>query len=216
MIVSHRHRFIFFAVPRTATHSIRQALREHLDEHDWEQQMLTARRHLPVPGLARLGHGHVSFRDAAAHLPREVWHGYFRFAFVRDPFDRLVSVCSFLNRGNPHYRGNETAFMKRAMATARFRRRVLVRPQCELLTDEDGTLAVHRVGRFEHLQTDFDGICRHLGLPVTGLPLTNGSARVRPAGYYDPALASTVAQFYEADFRRFGYPAGLRDPAGQP
>ena len=29
MIISHRHKFIFFAVPKTATHTIREALRHH-------------------------------------------------------------------------------------------------------------------------------------------------------------------------------------------
>ena len=34
MIISHQHRFIFAAVPKTGTHSVRQALREHLSADD--------------------------------------------------------------------------------------------------------------------------------------------------------------------------------------
>ena len=37
MIISHQHRFIFAAVPKTGTHSVRQALREHMSEEDIEQ-----------------------------------------------------------------------------------------------------------------------------------------------------------------------------------
>ena len=34
MIISHKHRFIFVAVPKTATHAVRKALRPHLGR-DW-------------------------------------------------------------------------------------------------------------------------------------------------------------------------------------
>jgi hypothetical protein len=37
MIVSHSHRFIFAAVPKTGTHAVRQALREQLGDDDIEQ-----------------------------------------------------------------------------------------------------------------------------------------------------------------------------------
>ena len=37
MIISHEHRFVFTAIPKTGTHSVRQALREHMSEADLEQ-----------------------------------------------------------------------------------------------------------------------------------------------------------------------------------
>ena len=37
MIVSHLHRYIFVAMPKTGTHSVRQALREHLGPDGIEQ-----------------------------------------------------------------------------------------------------------------------------------------------------------------------------------
>ena len=43
MIVSHRHRSIFFALPHTGTHAIRAALRPFLGSDDWEQEGLMER-----------------------------------------------------------------------------------------------------------------------------------------------------------------------------
>lgn len=40
MIVSHRHRFVFFAVPRTGSHAVHAALRPLLGPEDWEQEGL--------------------------------------------------------------------------------------------------------------------------------------------------------------------------------
>ncbi|MDZ7669345.1 MAG: sulfotransferase family 2 domain-containing protein [Gammaproteobacteria bacterium] len=215
MIVSHQHRFIFFAVPRTATHSVRQTLRAHLGAEDWEQQMLTARQTLPVQELADLGHGHISARQARTHLPDDVWHSYFKFAFVRNPFDRFVSVCCFLNRGRPEFSGNEAAFMKRALSRPQFRRRVLVIPQTRLLMDAGGRSAMNYIGCYESLQSSYDEVCRHLGIPATSLTPANASAHHDYARYYDDELTQAVADFYAEDFAAFGYPrrpAAAGDP----
>lgn len=205
MILSHRHRFVFFAVPRTATHAIRLALREHLGRHDWEQQALSGRQTLPVPELAALGHGHVSYQAAERYLPPRILRSYTTFAFVRNPFDRFVSVCAFLNRDNPEFKGRETTFMRDAIADPRFLERVLAAPQHRMLVDRNGRLALDHVGRYESLQGSFDAICETLALPPVTLQHENASAHRGYAAYYDDALRTVVAEAYRGDFELFGY-----------
>ena len=209
MIVSHRHRFVFFAVPRTGTHAIRTALRGCLGPDDWQQQSLTEQVRLPVPALARIGHGHVTLRQARAGLPEAVCRDYFKFACVRNPYERFVSACAMLNRRNPRYAGNETSFMKRALTVRRFRERALVRPQADMLVDERGALGMDFVGRYETLQQSFDEVCGRLG--ITATPLVPGNATEHGAwtDYYDDELLRVVTEFYRRDFDVLGYePAG--------
>ena len=205
MIVSRRHRFIFFAVPRTGTHAIRKALGPVLGEDDWQQQSLTEQVRLPVPALARLNHGHLALRQVQASLPPTVWRDYFKFAFVRDPYDRFVSVCAMLNKRNPGYRGRETAFMKRALTIPRFRQRVLVRPQVDMLMDEAGKLGMDYVGRYETLQQGFGEVCRQIGIAEVDLERSNASEHDGYASYYDHELLAAVTTFYRRDFEVFGY-----------
>ena len=40
MIISRKHKFIFVAVPKTGTHSVRRALREQMGPDDLEQVRL--------------------------------------------------------------------------------------------------------------------------------------------------------------------------------
>ena len=205
MIVSHAHKFIFFAVPKTATHTIREALRAHLGPDDWEQQVLFGQQSLPIPDIARLGHGHITAAEIRPHLDADVWNGYFKFAFVRNPFDRFVSTCFFLNRSSPDFADIAVEFMKQRLPLPRFRERVLVRPQYRQLVDERGAIALDYVGRYEDLQQSYDAICEAIGIASTELGKKNTSQHSAFMNYYDDELRQMVADFYAEDLRLFGY-----------
>ena len=209
MIVSHRHRFIFFAVPRTGTHAVRAALAPCLGDDDWQQQSLTEQVRLPVPELARVGHGHLTLRQLQAHLPETIGRDYFKFAFVRNPYDRFVSVCAMLNRRNPDYRGREAAFMKQAIRATRFRQRALVRPQRDLLVDTRGLLGMDFIGRFEDLQGSFGEACRRIGIQERDLALCNATEHLDYTHYYDDELLGLVNGFYRPDFDSLGYEVSM-------
>ena len=91
MIISALHRFIFVAIPKTGTHSVREALRAHMGPDDLEQVRLFTEKRFPIPQLARLGHGHISLQQVRPFMAPEDFSGFFKFAFVRNPFDRFVS-----------------------------------------------------------------------------------------------------------------------------
>ena len=206
MIISHAHRFIFFAVPRTGTHALRAALQPHLAKGDWQQQALGEQRRIPIAQLAQSRHGHLSLRQVQASLPETIWRSYFKFAVVRHPCDRFVSACAFLNRRNPDHAGNELSFMKSAIGVERFQRRVLIRPQIELLADETGQPGMDFIGRYEQLQQSFDEVCRRIGIPATGLSRSNSSAHADFRDCYDAELLALVNDFYRRDFQQWDYP----------
>ena len=208
MIISHKHRFIFFAVPKTATHAIRQGLRPHLDKGDWEQQTLFGEQYLPIPELAALKHGHVSVREIKPHLTDDIWTNYFKFAFVRNPLERFVSSCFFLNRTNPEFEAQAVTFMRAAIQRPRFRQRVLGRPQAAFLINEAGAIGVDYVGRYESLQTSFDEICQRIGIATYDLRRKNTSQHDKYQKYLDADLRRSVADFYRDDLQLFGYAGG--------
>ena len=70
MIVSHEHRFIFAAVPKTGTHSIREALRPQLGPDDVEQARLIVEKRFPWQLVERIGvHGAATATTVAQILP---------------------------------------------------------------------------------------------------------------------------------------------------
>ena len=205
MIISHQHRFIFFAIPKTGTHSVRRALRLHLGPQDLEQVGLFVEKRFPFPEFAGIQHGHISAREIRPVLGDQAFRSYFKFAFVRNPFDRFVSYCAFMGREGGAFEAAPRDFMKQVAADPGTLDHLLFRPQHEFITDENGRLALDYMGRTEDVQGSFEAICRKLKLPASSVGRVN-SSRHRPyAEYYDDALAGTVREIYRRDFELFAY-----------
>ena len=205
MIISHAHKFIFFAAPKTGTHAVREVLRMHLSEDDWEQQMLTGNQSLPIPEIAQIGHGHVTVREIKPYLSQEIWNEYHKFAFIRNPYDRFVSVCAFLNRGNPAFARSPLQWMKEALNRPRFRERVLVREQFEQLCNEEREIGIDSVYRYENLQESLDSVLGKLSLSSSPLSVLNSSEHKVYSEYYDEELKGLVQTLYRADIEEFNY-----------
>ena len=116
MIFSSSRKFVFFAVPKTGTHSVREQLRPLLAESDWEQQLLTGRMLSPLKPLAEIGHGHISYVQLASIVGEHTVRDMHRFAFVRHPIDRFMSACAFLARTDPSYNDDPIGWAQRALA----------------------------------------------------------------------------------------------------
>ena len=205
MIFSSSKKFVFFAVPKTGTHSVREALRPALGNDDWEQQMLTGRMLSPLPLIASIGHGHISYRQLTQVVGPDVLAGYFTFAIVRHPIERFMSVCAFLARTDPSYTQDPPGWCRAAFEQTRFRQRILVRPQTELLVNEAGELSIDFVGRYENLQADLNSVLTHLDLPEVTLQSRNVTQNEKPTLGRDPGFLRELEKFYANDFRLLNF-----------
>lgn len=208
MIISHQHQFIFFAVPKTGTHSIRQALRPHLGAGDEEQVRLFEQHSFSQPDLKAIGHGHISVSQLKPVLGDDVFERYFKFAFVRNPWDRFVSFCAFISRNSGQFEQNPHGFMAQMLHSPPPSQQMLYQPQSALLTDAEGRLAMDFVGHVETMERDYNSICQRLQLQPQPLEQVN-SSRHRPyADYYNQALRDLIGGKYRQDIEMFDYRFG--------
>ncbi len=204
MIISTVHKFVFAAIPKTGTHSVRRALREHMGPEDLEQVGLFVQRSLPIPDLARIGHGHISLAQLRPYMAPGDFERFFKFAFVRNPFDRFVSYSSFITREQGHFDRDPQKVMRHFLANPPLDH-ILFRPQHEFVTDSEGALLTDYVGRVEQMQQSYDEICERIGISTATLDKVNSSRRKSYRDYYDDALIEGVAKLYARDLELFGY-----------
>jgi len=208
MILSFSRRFAFVAIPKTAGHALRTALRPLLAPNDWEQCTLFDKRYFPVAPLAAIGHGHLSYRDVEPFLLPGQWDAMTSFAVVRSPFDRFLSFARFAWRKGDAMEHDPLGTMKRALADDRGH--ILLRPQHEFVCDDDGKIRTSRLLRHENLAADMARLSAALGASLAPLELVNVSPD-GPGAALDAELADMIRVRYARDFALFGY-----DPAAAP
>ncbi len=212
MIISHRHRFIFVHIHKTAGESVTAALEPALGpddivlKSDFDVWLKTLGRpaYRELQGL----HKHSTARAARTRLPKDVWDEYYKFAFVRDPVDRAVSLYRYvgtLAERRDRRRGRHLWYyvteagrkadpagwevMTAFRETDSFsdfirhpgtRRTPGLRPQTTFVTGWRQRPLLDFVGRFETLDEDFGHVTSALGLDVGPLPRVNVSTHGGP------------------------------------
>lgn len=195
MVVSHRARCIFVHIQKTGGASIESALRDS------------------DPGIGAAAHDgrrHMSAREMRDLAGPEQWRGYFKFAFVRNPWDRLVSwyhMCVQVpvpNRFASFVREHARTFDDFVTSATTGPGERTTRNQLDYLTDDRGEVIVDFIGRYEALHEDFAAVQRRLGLAVA-LPHVNRSVHGGYLAYYSDATRDIVASRFDRDIRYFGY-----------
>jgi len=221
MLISYSHRFIFIHVGKSAGMSIRNALLPFCAEPEKFRMrrppMLKGDQPNPMYTVWQTLLLHPKSIDVKRELPAEVFDGSYKFAFVRNPWDHLVSVYNFMLRDPEIPRHAEVkalsgfeAFVQWAIDEAAPFPKGITKLQSQMLTDQDGKLLVDCVGYYETLREDFATICRHVGIDAP-LPHLNRSQHRDYRSYYNDHTRSLVENHFHRDIELFGYTFDGRD-----
>jgi len=167
----------------------------------------------PQRGMVTFGHQSYTQLVEKGLVTREFDQRAFKFAFVRNPFDRTVSLFHYL-KGTRHLHENTSfrtfCYLIRDRAfspVGLFNHYGLSQcsPQHEWLVDSQGKLIVDFIGRFENMQEDYEKLADRLGAHSRSLMHLNRTERERYSDYYDEESREIVETFYRGDLDRFGY-----------
>lgn len=161
------------------------------------------------------GIGHVNYRWYESRDPNK-FNQYFKFAFVRNPWDRLVSAFFYLKKGGSNAMDKHWA-MKNIDKYSTFEEFVIdwvspeninryfhFIPQYKFIYDQSLYLKVDYVGKFENLNQDFEVVANKLNIHQS-LPYINKSNRKDYQSYYSKKTKEIVAQVYKQDIELLGY-----------
>lgn len=154
---------------------------------------------------------HYSFRAhenilAAKHrMPRENFDDYFKFAFVRNPWDTLVSRYEFNLSKPQHPRHARVKRLKDFDAFIRMQAARRDAYQLNMLCDRKGRLLMNFVGKFENLDADWKTACDAIGIAHYALPRENATKHKPYQSYYDKDTIKLVAKHWAREIEIFGY-----------
>lgn len=211
-MISEKYNFIFFHVPKAAGSSISKALNESLRNDVLANDKNNAfKKFLSQKG--RIWHNHATSEEVKEYLGNELYQSYFKFCFVRNPFDRLVSLYHYTKQKEVIiYKKNKLKlpkFSKQIIDAGSFENWIkagnLGSTQTKFLSDNKGEFLVDFVGRSENLQADFSYICGVLGIQNTILPQVNVSKHDDFKKYYNEDTKEIVSNWFKKDLELFDY-----------
>jgi hypothetical protein len=202
---------LFLWVPKAAGFSVYTTLLKYGCIKDrWETPLAKFKNR----GIATFGHVDVLQLTERGVIRREYFERAFKFAFIRNPFDRLVSLFEYLKRiGRPETPPSMT-FEDFCRVVGRgehppvglynYRGLSQCNPMVDWLTDRDGRLIADFIGRFERLREDFEEVCRRIGIRED-IPHENRTEHRPYAEYYNAETRAIVERVYRKDLEHFGY-----------
>jgi hypothetical protein len=211
MLISDDKKFLFVHVQKTAGNSVRQALES------------------VIPDLRNFLGTHDRAMDAKRQLGDRAYGDYFSAAFVRNPWDRLLSWYSMIvkttvqsqSRGSrkpadPGLRlwryvlensNSFEDFIRNCTAEIDDHdgRKSFMWNQLDYLVDEQGRPIVDFIGKYESIEQDARQLFQRLGLEGIELPSVNQGRHRHYSTYYSDELAEVVRRRFQRDIEAFGY-----------
>ncbi len=210
-MISHKYQCIFVEVPKTGSTSIRSIIgnpkKPHLDAVEIKKLLTT---HWPFrfynPVFNFLYQKFVS-EQKQLHLGEKLFSHYFKFGFVRNPWDRVVSL--FERKEGIQMKGTMT--FPEFVDWIQYSSDTCVHPsrhknQMDWFTNDNGDFIVDFIGKFENIEQDWEKIAREIGAPPH-LPHKN---KKRKKGknfkdYYDERTKEVIREKFGKDIEYFGY-----------
>lgn len=223
MVISDRHRYLYFVIPKCGSATVRHALAPYTDigypVSDFEQ--------------------HVTIRKFLTHYDDEDrFARSFKFTFVRNPYDRLYSgfrqdkIAS--TRWKPWIEAKKpifdvlgddfNAYMQKCVAEADIRHAWDWICFCPMtaFSHRGGQCALDWVGRNENLEADLMALADKLDVTIDSIESLNvrtplhdkATDQPRHLAHYTRDTVALVNTLYADDFQAFDYP--LLDPADFP
>ncbi len=215
--INHDKKAIFLHINKTGGSYIAGTLEKYygfqtfyLKRPDHEQFCFIKKKNQKQKYYENRVHGVLNYYRSSPVLNKKMnmtpdkWDSYFKFCFVRNPYDRIISGWNHLGKKIPF---KKYVHFDKFVDDMEFIHTFM--PQYRHVVDFKNNLFVNFVGRFENLENDFIYILYHLGYPY---PIHDPVVRVnvhkhkKYIEYYDQKTLDKVNELMKEDFERFDYP----------
>lgn len=205
MPVCFDREIIFIHVPRTGGQSILKMMDMwYGDDKRWKHLFGWGNdyemSHMPVTAIAD-------------HIGQDKFRRYFKFAFIRNPWERLLSTyfkqdlitksCLSFDQDFINFVYELEKKWKVINEKKHIHKSHLI-PQAEIVCNDDDVLMVDFLGRFEEFQENVDKIRERLNITKQASKI-NGTGHKPYQEYYNKDTVEIIRRLYHRDIRLFNY-----------
>jgi len=204
---------IFLWIPKCAGVSIRNELQTHYGSYfeaynnQWDNLVFD-----PQITCTTFYHSHITALVQTNFIPIEWAVGAFKFAFVRNPWDRLVSLYFWLKLRQYKWLPGCFEEFVQVVANGNYSHPgvknlegyVQANQMVEWLRP-NGVWLPNFIGRFETIQADWLKLCTILRINYQPLPNNNASKHTPYQEYYTVSTRDLVARKFADDISCFNY-----------
>lgn len=203
VLISYKYNFIFIHVYKVAGTSIERALRKYTSRpyESATTKVLQTLNFLPRSSDFEV---HITANDLQKQLGESRFNRFFKFAIVRNPWDWQVSLYNYMLKNEQHWQHSLIKSMSNFEEYIEWRVNKDKHLQKEFVTDENGSLIVDFIGKYETLQSDFKKICDRLGIEEE-LPHLNVSKDRDYREYYTEKTKNLIFDHFKEDLELFSY-----------
>jgi len=205
-MISDSKNFIFIHIPKCAGSSIQEYLLSYVDygfiEHNKK--------------------GLIKFTDNKYHLKKhstalatrraigtKLWKSYFKFSCVRNPYARFISCYFWALKDRYKLTNEEYERIDKKNIDINYAKVIIEMGFCRSQRrwlQTNGKVNMDYIMRVESLQSDWNNVCKAIGIPRTTIPALNTNKYDIGADYYwDKKLYNLVTDKYKCDLDEFGY-----------
>jgi hypothetical protein len=186
---SFNHKFIFIHIPKTAGTSITNWLFKLTKD--------------PSIGIFQ----HVNILTLENYLAPIFFNSYFKFTFVRNPWDRCVSFYHFCQQNESFGISQpDTQELIRNLTFPEYLQYHHPANQLCRIIGKDEKVKVDFIGKVEQINRDVQYIAQRLKFDnCPSLPFYNTSKHNHYSTYYDSKSKDLVYKYYKEEIKLFGY-----------
>lgn len=203
MPICHNRKFIFIHIPKNAGSTIEVALNISKKEN-----MVEGKDSITESGIS-YSLQHLTCQQLVNHkLTKPYFDSYFKFTFVRNPYQRVLSEYFWLGFKNLN---NEKPTPKNFSNWIDTFYNVIDKDhklkQYQFLYDEKNNLMVDFIGRVENFNYDFENITKRLGKVIKPFyfNVTTQKKYVNHNLYLTEENKEKIYNLFKIDFDTFGY-----------
>jgi hypothetical protein len=206
MLISESHKFIFVHIRKAAGSSMRDTLEPLSLPKPRDVKSKVKSRFLKIEQDYRkyAFRQHDDINVAKKLIPEEIFDSFFKFAFVRNPWNRLVSEYEFIRRRPDHSRHSKVIKMNFEQYI-HYQSKRFDAHQINMLADKKGVLLMDFIGKFENLQEDWNFVTDTLGIENKKLSHKKKAGIKNYDSYYTDETRELVAELWKKDIEAFGY-----------